>query len=424
MSASSAKPGVSGLPVWPRVETGCAVPYGVFTDPACYAAEQDRLFRGPTWSFVALEAEIPEPGDFKSTAIGEIPVIVTRDREGEVHVLRNRCAHRGALVCRVPRGNAKRLQCVYHQWNFDLSGRLLGVPLRGGVAGQGGMPADFDLKEHNLEKLRVERLHGLIFASFDSNVEPLTEYLGEMVCASIARLCHKPLVVLGDQRQYMRGNWKLYAENTRDPYHASLLHLFHNTFGLYRASQTGATLLDPRHRHTMLYAKAATSRTEVDQEIYRDVRSFDTTFKLADPSLLSGVSEFTDGITLVILSVFPNLVLQQIANTLAVRQIVTHGPDAFELVWTHFGYADDNDAMTAIRLKQANLIGPAGFISMEDGEAVEIVQRAIRQDAEKASYIAMGGGRIEDTPHLTTESAIIGFWEHYRQLMGMPLTEG
>ena len=404
---------------WPRTDSGCAVPYRLFTEAVWFEREQQRIFRGPLWSFIGLAIEVPEIGDFKTTSIGAIPVILTRDRHGELQVIENRCAHRGALVCRELRGNQARLSCVYHQWTYDLSGRLLGVPFRGGIDGRGGMPPDFNPAQHNLTRLRVSVLHGLVFATFSAHSVPLEEYLGPMVVASIARLCARPLTLLGDQRQFMRGNWKLYAENTRDPYHASLLHLFHNTFGLYRSSQTGACLMDDSHRHTMLYAKAATSDASADLETYKDVRSYDTSFKLADPSVLAGRTEFDDGITLVILSIFPNLVLQQIANTLAVRQMVTHGVDGFELVWTHFGYADDDQELRAIRLKQANLIGPAGFISMEDGEAVEIVQRAVRQAGDASSYIAMGGGRAEDAQHLVTESAIIGFWQAYRDVMGM-----
>lgn len=404
---------------WPDRADGFAVPYAVFSDPALHAREQARIFGGETWSFVGLEAEVPAPGDFKATAIGAHPVILVRDREGQLRVLENRCAHRGALVCREPRGRVTRLSCVYHQWNYDLTGRLLGVPFRQGANGKGGMPAAFDPACHGLRALRVTALHGLVFATFSDTVEPLADYLGAMVVDSIARICNRELRLLGDQQQYMHGNWKLYAENTRDPYHASLLHLFHNTFGLYRSTQTGACVMDGAHRHTMLYTKANTSNTDTDREVYRDVRSYDSSFKLADPSLLAGRAEFTDGITLVILSVFPNLVLQQIANTLAVRQIVTHGPEAFELVWTHFGYADDDAEMQRIRLVQSNLIGPAGLISMEDGEAVEIVQRAVRESQAHASYIAMGGGHAEDADHLVTEGAIIGFWEHYRAVMAL-----
>ncbi|KDA01162.1 MAG: Rieske (2Fe-2S) protein [Hyphomonas sp. BRH_c22] len=397
---------------------GYRVPYRVFTDPDYYRREQENIFQGETWSFVALEAEVPEPGDFKSTFIGETPVIVTRGSDGKVHVVVNRCAHRGALVCREMRGNRPSLECVYHQWAYDLEGNLIGVPFRRGLKGQGGMPGDFDMKEHGLRKLRVDSVGGLVFASFSETVEPLRDFLGPIVIEHIERIMCKPIKVLGDQRQHVHGNWKLYAENTRDPYHASLLHLFHNTFGLYRSTQTGKSVMDANKRHSLLYSIAASNDDAADKQAYGDSRTFDTEFKLQDMSLLKGRQEFDDGVTLVILAVFPNLVLQQIQNTLAVRQTVTKGTDGFELVWTHFGYADDDVEMQAIRQKQANLIGPAGLVSMEDGEAVEIVQRAVIGEHDAASYIAMGGDRPDDADHLVTEGAIIGFWHNYEKLVG------
>ena len=399
-------------------ETGYRVPYRVFTDHEIYEREQREIFRGATWNFVALEVEIPNPGDFKSTFIGDTPVIVTRDGDGAINVVQNRCAHRGALVCRQPRGNAASLECVYHQWSYDLKGNLLGLPFRRGMRGQGGMPADFDMSRHGLDRLRVETICGLVFASFSDAVEPLRLYLGPLAVGHIERLFNRPIKLLGDQRQYIHGNWKLYAENVRDPYHASLLHLFHTTFGLYRATQQGASRMDATGRHSALHSVASSNNDAADKTAYAGMRSFDTGFSLQDPSLLAGRKEFADGITLVILALFPNVVVQQIANTLAVRQILTHGPGAFELVWTHFGYADDDSEMDQIRLKQANLIGPAGLISMEDGEAVEIVQAAIIGDHEQRSFIAMGGGQAIDSDHLVTEGAIIGFWQNYQRIIG------
>ncbi len=400
---------------WPEDQSICRVPYGVFTDRAVYDLEQERIFRGENWSFVGLEAEVANAGDFKSTYIGETPVILMRDEEGGLNVVVNSCAHRGALVCREPRGNVANLECVYHQWAYNLKGDLLGVPFRRGLAGNGGMPKSFDMKEHSLRKLRVDAVGGLVFATFSERTAPLLDYLGPMTVDAINRICNRPITVLGDQRQYVRGNWKLYAENTRDPYHASLLHLFHTTFGLYRSSQTGVCHMDDARRHSMLTASQGTDDGKTDD--YKDTRTFNSDFKLQDPSLLAGRKEFADGVTLVILAVFPNLVLQQIANTLAVRQIVTKGPDAFELVWTQFGYADDDAQMQGIRLKQGNLIGPAGLISMEDGEAVEIVHNAVIREQDRTSYIGMGGGRAEDADHLVTEGSIVGFWEYYRQTM-------
>jgi anthranilate 1,2-dioxygenase large subunit len=404
---------------WPQPLQGFAVPYEVFTSKDIYKREQDAIFRGDTWNFVALEAEIPNSGDFKATFIGEAPVLVTRDPDGGINVMQNRCAHRGAMVCREPRGNAAHLECVYHQWAYDLKGKLLGVPFRRGIRGQGGMPDRFALEDHGLDLLRCETIAGLVFATFSRQVAALRDYLGSTVVQAIERIFNRQIEVLGDQRQFMHGNWKLYAENTRDPYHASLLHLFHNTFGLYRASQRGASVMDETGKHSLLYTIAGTTDEKVDKEIYKDSRSYDTAFRLQDPSLLFGRTEFEDGVTLVILSIFPNVIVQQIANTLAVRQIVTRGVDRLELVWTHFGYVDDDSEMREIRIKQANLIGPAGLISMEDGEAVEIVQKAVIGDNGQSSYIAMGGGHAEDANHLVTEGAIIGFWKHYQRQLGL-----
>lgn len=396
---------------------GYHVPYRVFTDPSFYDREQRKIFRGETWSFVALEAELPAPGDYKTTYIGDTPVVVVRDADG-INVVENRCAHRGALICRDLRGHANDLQCVYHQWAYDLKGNLIGVPFRRGIRGQGGMPAEFDMRRHSLHRLRVETINGLVFATFSPTTQPLRSYLGPLVVEHIERILSKPIKVLGDQRQYIHGNWKLYAENVRDPYHASLLHLFHNTFGLYRSTQQGVSRMDAAKQHSLLFSKAGSNDDSRDKAVYEGSRTFDSGFRLQDPSLLKGRPEFPDGITLVILTIFPNLVLQQISNTLAVRQIVTHGPDAFELVWTHFGYADDDEEMRNIRLKQANLIGPAGFISMEDGEAVEIVQDAVVRAQDDSSYVGMGGGRADDADHLVTEGAIVGFWQNYEKLVG------
>ena len=418
MSSTQTSPGVATR--WPSVDAGCVVPYEAFTDSAYYDQEQENIFRGQTWSFVGLEAELPNSGDFKSTFIGESPVIVTRDKAGTINVMQNRCAHRGALVCREPRGNVTRLQCVYHQWNYDLQGRLLGVPFRDGIDGKGGMPSGFDMAEHGLTRLRVETMGGLIFASFSQAVEPLREYLGPMVVASIERIFNRPIQLLGDQRQYMHGK----LEVVRREYPRPLPCQSAAPVPQYvRPVPVFTDRRRPSWTHNIgIACSIPKGRRRIPNRLMTSTRMCAATtanFSLADPSLLAGRPEFDDGITLVILAIFPNLVVQQIANTLAVRQTVTDSVGGFELVWTHFGYADDDEDMRRIRIKQSNLIGPAGLISMEDGEAVEIVQKAIARDHDKVSYIAMGGGRAEDSEHLVTESAIIGFWDYYKSLLGI-----
>ena len=405
---------------WPEAGVVDSVPFGVFTDPATYELEQERLFR-PTWNFLALAAEIPESGDFKSTFIGDTPVVVTRNPEGEIHAWVNRCAHRGAMVCREIRGNSAdgTFTCVYHQWAFDPKGDLIGVPFRRGLAGKGGYPKDFDMKDHGLQKVRVENYHGLVFGTFNEELVDVEEYLGGQgdVTKHMKRILNRPLKVLGTTRQFMNSNWKIYAENTKDPYHASLLHLFHMTFGLYRSSQTGGVSLGDDW-HSVLYSEAGTDNKETLKETKSsDLRTYQEGYTLNDPSLLAGRKEYDDGVTLVILSIMPSLVVQQIQNTLAVRQILPKGVDKFELIWTYFGYADDDAEMDAIREKQFNLIGPSGLISMEDGEACELVQTAIVRDADKQSCIQMSGRDFRDEAHLVTEAPIRSFWSRYRQLL-------
>lgn len=397
------------------------VPYRVFLDPAIYEREQGQIFRGPTWNYVALEAELPQPQDFKATFIGDTPIVVTRDKDGTLHAVVNRCAHRGALVCRELRGNRATHVCVYHQWSYDLKGNLIGVPFRKGINGKPGLPDDFQPTQNSLRKLQVAVYNGLIFASFDPHIEPLEDYLGASMRSCLDRIFTRPVQVLGHARQFINANWKLYAENVRDPYHASLLHLFHTTFGMYRSSQGGGVTLDARGRHSALHSYRRTEAEELAAYKDTDLRTYQAKYTLADPSLLRGRAEFP-GLT--IQTIFPCLVVQQIQNTLAVRHIVPRGTDRFELIFTFFGYSDDDEELRAIRIKQANLVGPAGLVSMEDGHATEIVQQAIVRDKDTASLVAMGGRAVADEESLVTETAIRGFWRYYRELMGFTVSAG
>jgi len=126
---------------WPA-EGLARVPYWIYQDEDVYRREQERIYRGDTWNFLGLEAELLAKGDFKTTFVGEMPVVVTRDETGAIRCFENRCAHRGALLCLADRGNAKEIACVYHNWTYDLRGDLTAVAFRRGVQGKGGMPAD------------------------------------------------------------------------------------------------------------------------------------------------------------------------------------------------------------------------------------------------------------------------------------------
>ena len=216
------RPGMSTAPLWPDDDVS-RVPYRVYTDPDLHAREQERIFRGPTWNFLCLEAEIPEPGDYKTCFVGDASIIAVRDAAGGINALVNRCAHKGALVCYKPRGRVDEFACVYHNWTYDLAGNLTGVAFGRGVRGEGGMEAGFEPASHGLRRLRVAARNGLVFATFSDDAPELETYIGPAMLAALDRVFVKPVRVLGYHSQVLPNNWKLYMENTKDSYHATLL---------------------------------------------------------------------------------------------------------------------------------------------------------------------------------------------------------
>ena len=152
------------------------IPFRLYTDPEQYRLEQERIFKGPTWSFLCLASEIAQPGDYIATTIGETAVVVTRDAAGGINAFVNRCAHRGNLLCFERQGNVKEIKCIYHGWTYDLSGKLTGVAFERGVKRQGGMPAEFRKDEHDLARLRVAEIAGLVFGRSRDDAPPLLNY--------------------------------------------------------------------------------------------------------------------------------------------------------------------------------------------------------------------------------------------------------
>lgn len=403
---------------WPALGV-TRVPYEVFADAELYRLEQERIFRGRCWHFVGLELETPAPGDYRTNRIGDTPVIMVRAPDGTMSVLVNRCAHRGAMLCYDKAGHRESFACVYHNWCYDLDGNLTSVAFRHGIRGKGGLPGDFDLSRHGLRRLRVEALHGLVFATFSEEVEPLASWLGERMVGHFARIFHRPMRILGGYSQVMRNNWKLYIENVKDSYHASLLHLFFSTFRLNRLSMEGAVELGAGGGHHISWSKMATDESAGTDYEKGALRAMQDDLALADRRLLKGWPEYPDGITLAIQSVFPNFIVQQIQNSLAVRLMVPQGTEACELHWLLLGYADDTPEQVEIRLRQSNLVGPAGFISMEDGVIGSLIQRGVPGAAGEAAVLEMGGRTVESGGSRVSEAAVRGFWQVYRTLVGI-----
>lgn len=406
---------------WDQADTS-RIPFSVYTDQQVYQKELDTFFYQQHWCYVGLAVEIPEPGDFKRTVIGERSVIMVRDEDGSIAVVENVCAHRGMRFCRKKQGKTKDFVCPYHQWSYDLKGNLQGVPFRRGVKqdGQikGGMSKDFNTAEHGLTKLLVAERGGVVFASFDQNVEPFEEFVGPEMLAYFDRLFNgRKLTLLGYNKQRIPGNWKLMQENIKDPYHPGLLHTWFVTFGLWRADNRSELKMDKHFRHAAMISTRGQGGKDSQTT---NVSSFKETMQLNDPSFLDvEVEPWWKGPTAVMMTLFPSVIIQQQVNSVSTRHIQPNGHDSFDFVWTHFGFEDDSPEMTARRLRQANLFGPAGFVSADDGEVIEFSQDGFRQKPAHRALAELGGRAIEHTDHMVSETLIRGMYAYWRKRMGI-----
>src|SRR6476660_545994 len=196
----------------------------IFTDEEIFELEIKHIFEG-NWIYLAHESQVPNPGDYFTTYIGRQPVVITRDKNGDLHLLINACAHRGAMVCRRKTDNRMTLTCPFHGWTFRNDGTLLKVKDPDGA----GYPATFDVNgSHNLTRVaRFESYRGFLFGSLNPDVLPLEEHLGDAtkVIDSIVDQSPEGLEVLRGSSTYTYdGYWKVQAENGADGYHVTAVH--------------------------------------------------------------------------------------------------------------------------------------------------------------------------------------------------------
>ena len=257
-----------------------------------------------------------------------MPVIVVRDADGSINCFENRCAHRGALIAFDDGGNVQNnFKCIYHAWSYDLSGNLRGIAFEKGINGLGGMPQGLQPRAASARASCAPRRCA---AWCSPRCRPTRRrsrnIIGSEVLGRIKRVLNRPIRVMGRFVQPLPNNWKLYVENVKDTYHASLLHTFLAHLphlapdpGRRRAGQPRRRQpCELHHRHRPRAPTPAPTRSSRSAPT-------DDRFALADPSVLDSVEEFGDHIQLQILSVFPGFILQQIHNCLAVRQVVPRG---------------------------------------------------------------------------------------------------
>jgi anthranilate 1,2-dioxygenase large subunit len=282
------------------------------------------------------------------------------------------------------------------------------------------MPKDFKLEDHNPRRLNVARRHGVVFASFSDTVEPLEDYLGPENLENFdVVFAGRKLKILGFYRNRLQGNWKLYHENLKDPYHATLLHVYLATFRLMVAGQKSAMIVDESGRHSVM-ASAKDDNIEITEETVSQMRSsFRDDMELHDPEFLNYVQEFDSPWTVTMQIIWPNLVVQRELNTLGIRHIVPRGPNAMDMYWTMFGYEDDTPEMDKHRLRQGNLMGPSGYLGVDDNEAIKFLQDGFKHSYSDTGIVMLEPEKEGSTETLISEASVRSLYRHYREVMDL-----
>jgi phenylpropionate dioxygenase-like ring-hydroxylating dioxygenase large terminal subunit len=385
-------------PIWPPVvwpAKATEVPKDIFIREDIYQEELSRIFRGPEWFPVAHVSEIPNIDDFKTCTVGEVPLIVARDPQNEVHVLYNSCSHRGAQVETRPYGNRRLFQCPYHRWSFNAKGELVGCPL------QPGDSVNFKRENHPLGRPRIGIVHGLVFVTMSDDAPSLEVFLDGYedkltnVMGGDGRLR-----LLGYHKSLLNANWKTYHDN--DAWHAPLLH-------------TAFRLLNWQGGKGRQFANARGHRGFESQLAVPDGRSF-----LSDPSLIEYRGGNINEKGSCSLHLFPLFAAVKHLDTIGLRFVNPRGVDQTELVFAYFGREDDDEAMTRHRVRQSsNLLGPCGMVSMEDAAVfqrlhigsrtpgMQVFQKGVKDEYAMPTEFSQN----DESPNILS-------WEYYREVMG------
>ncbi|WP_405138661.1 Rieske 2Fe-2S domain-containing protein [Nocardia sp. NBC_01388] len=393
----------------------------LYTDPAVFADELERIWYGG-WVFVGHTSEVPQPNDYVRKNIGPQDIIMTRDRTGEVHLLVNRCAHRGNLVCDAPSGNSSSFRCPYHGWTYRNSGELLGVPFNKGYGGKGAL----DLKLGALPK--VESYHGFVFGSFNADVPPLAEHLGAAAgeLDRLARLSPVGKVSLdaGWLGHRTHANWKLLAENETDGYHPQFVH---SSIFSVTGSTIGPLYSDNSSAVTRAFGNGH-SENDLRPEFRKfaePMRWFGTTESRVPDYVATMREKHGDAAEEILIEgaphvmIFPNLFVAEI-QVFNIQPISERECVQFSTAVQLDGAPELNKRMLS---QSIGSVGPAGMLLADDTEMYERnqrgveqllpewldVRRGVRRESEDENGFRIGGA--------TDETAMRAFWQHYKSLM-------
>ena len=389
------------------------------SSPEIFREELDRIF-GHSWLYVGHESEVAAPGDYVRRPVGGKPVFMVRGaKSGNVHVFHNTCTHRGAVVCRHKSGNAKVFQCFYHAWTFDSDGRLTGVPDRDAY----GVKLDFS--QLGLRPAaRMENYRGFVFASFDENVTDLVTYLAgarEYLDLVIDSGDGEMEIVTGTNEYCIGANWKLLAENSIDGYHAVSTHdtYFKYLIALGTSLKGGVqgTARDLGNGHAVLEYAAPWGRPIAKWEPLFGEHARQEIAALRaglvgkyGPERASRMADLNRN-----LLIYPNLVVNDIM-AITVRTFMPSAPDRMDVTAWEMAPRDELPALRQRRLDSfLTFLGPAGFATPDDLEALESCQQGFSSGGVEWNDISRGMDRI---PQANDEAQMRAFWRQWQRQMG------
>jgi p-cumate 2,3-dioxygenase subunit alpha len=389
------------------------------TSPEIFREEAERIF-GQSWLYVGHESEVAAPGDYVRRPVGGRPVFMVRGaKSGNVHVFHNTCTHRGAVVCRHKSGNAKVFQCFYHAWTFDSDGGLTGVPDRDAYG------AKLDFSQLGLRSAaRVENYRGFVFASFDENVTDLVTYLAgarEYLDLVIDSGDGEMEIVKGTNEYCIGANWKLLAENSIDGYHAVSTHDTYFKYlvalGTNLKGGVQGTARDLGKGHAVLEYAAPWGRPIAKWEPLFGEHARQEIAALRaglvgkyGPERASRMADVNRN-----LLIYPNLVVNDIM-AITVRTFMPSAPDRMDVTACEMAPRDELPALRQRRLDSfLTFLGPAGFATPDDLEALESCQQGFRSGGVEWNDISRGMDRV---PQANDEAQMRAFWRQWQRQMG------
>ena len=394
----------------------------LYSDPAIFAAELQNIWYR-TWVYVGHESEVPDANDYVVKSIGPQSVIMTRDEQGKVNLLLNRCSHRGNQVCSYDKGNARSFTCPFHSWTFANDGRLVGYAFPDGYEGQ-------DKSKLALGRVtRVQSYRGFVFGSFAAEGPTLEEHLGG-AAETIDRLVRfspegEVEVTAGFLKHRVKANWKFILENECDGYHPAFVHS--SIFGvadsaigkLYGGASTAVTR-DYGNGHTEIDLRPEFRKRDAPMSWFgtTEERLPDYTARMKAAYGDQQAREIMiDGTPHVM--IFPNLFIAEIQmfviQPLAVDDSVQHV--------TALQFKGAPDMNRRLRQQTMGSVGPAGLLLADDFEMYERCHRGVL--ARNPEWIFLGRGEKRERQdelgfkvgHVTDEIPSRGIWRHYRSLM-------